>query len=180
MNKFVEILIRTATNELNCREEPKGSNRSLCIDNYNETVLKKKANLAWCATFVCYIFEKTFQKFGLKNSFIKTASTTDIYNWGKKNNLLDKVPAVGSVHYSTREGGGHVGLVVEVNNSNEFTTIDGNSDDSVRVVKRKLTDKDYKFIHTEKLFNIEQIAKDNILLPVLIIASGLALWYLKK
>lgn len=178
MNKFVETLIKNAVNELNCKEEPKNSNRSICIDKYNVTVLNKKTNLPWCATFVSYVFDKTFQELGLKNTFIKTASTTDIYNWGKKNNLLDKVPAVGSVHYSTREGGGHVGIVVKVNNSNEFTTIDGNSDDSVRVVKRNINDKDYYFIHTEKLVNINNHLKSNYLLLVLLL-SGI-LWILKK
>lgn len=180
MSVFVNALIANARKELNCRENPPGSNRSYCVDNYNKVIHGSTNNWAWCATFISYVFDKTFKQYGLVNSFIKTASTASMLEWGNKKGIVNKTPAVGSICYSSRgEGLGHVGLVIKVS-GNKFYTIDGNSDNSVRTVERNLSEKAYKFIHTESLFSGLNLALNpTISLPVVLLSAA-GIYYIWK
>lgn len=180
---FVNQLIKNAKKHLNCKEDPPGSNRSLCVDNFSKAIHGAAHAWAWCATFLSYVFDETFKDFGLQNTFIKTAKTSDMLNWGKQKKLVDAKPAVGSVMYVDRydnkgkKVGGHVGLVIKVEGNN-FYTIDGNSDDSVQTRARKI-EKKYSFIHTEKQFDVGNLALKNpqYTIPIILAAAGIGTAY---
>jgi len=151
MSTFINALLGNAYGELKCVETPPGSNRSKCIDDIKRLVFGRTDNEAWCASFVSYIFKITLNQFKKPIDFVQTASTSEILNWGKKRIIVDRSPAVGSIMYKTREGGGHVGIVSRVSGKN-FTTIDGNSGDRVQENVRNV-ESNMQFIHTEKYYN---------------------------
>jgi hypothetical protein len=77
----------------------------------------------------------------------------------KKTLRVDGEPAVGSIFYNTRDGGGHVGFVIKVDGIN-FESIEGNTTNSagewgVWSKKKNLNEKKYQFIHLEDLDTIE-------------------------
>ena len=54
-------------------------------------------------------------------------------NWGGYGQKLDK-PALGAIVSLTRKGGGHVGIVVGVNNDNSLVILGGNQSHSVSLM----------------------------------------------
>lgn len=145
---FASGLIHKAELWLDCKET--SENRSVCVDKIHEYYNGKVVAEAWCAKFVFMITDLVCKDFGFKNFLPRTASTiTMVNNAPKKGLRVDKIPAPGSVFFKTREGGGHVGFVIEVDGT-IIKTIEGNHNDKVAYVKR--TDySTYKFIHTEEM-----------------------------
>lgn len=84
----------------------------------------------WCAMFAWLVAQRVF---GENNPLLKTASTIAMREAARKNPALvvDKQPAVGSLFFRFRDGGGHVGYVVNIDQDGRITTIEGNSGNAV-------------------------------------------------
>lgn len=139
-----------------CKEMAKKdsvSGRGACVD-----VLKKqyadgaeKEGTAWCAQFVSVVVKTSFEKLKLpKTKLPYTASTATMLAGAKKNGIrVDNVPAEGSVFYRTRNGGGHVGIVVKIT-ADTLYTIEGNSDNAVVArTYKKANIAHYQYMHVQ-------------------------------
>lgn len=178
---FISALINNAKAWLDCRETSK--NRSVCVDKIHKAFSENWRNDpdAWCTKFVWVVFDATCKQFNVKNPLPKTASTHELLRLSKDKFEVDRVPAVGAImFYPTGSNTGHNAIVIEVNGNN-FTTIDGNSSDKVKINNRNLKDKDFQFIHTEKLYS-DAILPTNIFSGFVLFGLGIyALWkYVKK
>ena len=130
---------------------------------YNE---KSITNDAWCALFVWTMTNEACKKLGVSNPLKQTKSTAVMLSEAKKTLRTDNTPSKGSVFYTTRTGGGHVGFVLNVE-GNKFYTIEGNTTNSsgeygVFEKTRDTKTKDYQFIHLEDLDTFE----NNIFAPL--------------
>jgi hypothetical protein len=121
---------------------------------------------AWCCKFVWAMTNEACKKLGVANPLPQTASTKTLLENAKKTLRVDGEPAVGSIFYNTRDGGGHVGFVIKVDGIN-FESIEGNTTNSagewgVWSKKKNLNEKKYQFIHLEDLDSFE----NNLLAPL--------------
>lgn len=151
---FPAALANTAINYLGCSEKKDNQDNYLCyteiIQYYAEN---SNLNEQWCMKFVWSMVDKTCFKFGKKNPILHTASTLAFKAAAEKSNIpVDRIASPGAIRFNYREGGGHVGIVLEVD-GNHMKTIEGNSQDKVRFVEYKdYTKNNLYFIHIEKLF----------------------------
>lgn len=136
--KINDILTK-AQNELGVSEYPANSN-NVKYNTWFYGHLVQGKDYPWCAVFISYLFkdEPTLLK--------KTASCVNMLEWCEAHNLIVKDPQPGDIvffKYATnRRRTNHVGLVVDVQNTNNFTTIEGNTsttsnDNGGRVMERK-------------------------------------------
>lgn len=106
----------------------------------------------WCAMFVWVVADEVF---GESNPLLKTASTVAMRNAARANDelIVDKKPALGSVFFRYRTGGGHVGYVVKIDSNNDsITTIEGNSSNAVGGRSYKKSQyAGWDFIHVESV-----------------------------
>jgi len=146
---FTTGLVRKAELWLGCKELTTVG-ASPCLNEITEYFNGKLTNEHWCAKFMWVVVDQTAKDFGLKTQLPKTASTSTMVSQAPKKGLrVDTVPAPGSIFYRTREGGGHVGLIIEVRNGT-IKTIEGNTSNSVAYrTHSKLSG--YRFIHTEEM-----------------------------
>jgi len=158
------ILIE-ASKWLGCVET--SNNRSVCVDEIQRLYNGKVNADAWCAKFVWSMTNEACKKLGIANPLVQTASTATLLSNAKKTLRTDSVAGVGSIFYTTRTGGGHVGFVTKVV-GNRFETIEGNTtpdtggSEGVWQKTRDITTKSYQFIHLEDLDTIE----NNLLAPL--------------
>jgi len=151
-------IIKEAKKWLGCEETKQ--NRSECVDKIQLLYNNKINAEAWCCKFVWAMTNEACKKLGVENPLIQTASTTTLLSNAKKNLRVDAEPGVGSIFYTTRTGGGHVGFVLEIN-KNKFKTIEGNTTedggkiDGVWNKNRDINTKKYQFIHLEDLDTFE-------------------------
>lgn len=150
---FTDKLIKLAFGWIECKEDPKTPNRSACLNVLHKMYGGEPTSEPWCAIFVWTMTNEACKIFNVENKLPKTKSTIQMRDRAKNSGLkVDKIPAVGSVFFYPRTGGGHVGIVIEVRGG-EIITIEGNVSDAVRFGKRKLSDHKFEFIHTENMTN---------------------------
>jgi hypothetical protein len=173
---LTSAILNEAEGWLDCRET--STNRSKCVDRIHEQFREGSTGSrdAWCAKFVWSITDTAAKKLGVANPLFKSASTAQML---KNTNLRkDKTPAKGSVFYTSRTGGGHVGFVEKVN-GNIISTIEGNTSvGSAEGVHRKTHDirkKEFTFIHVEDLDTIENNI-NSVLEPLNLSLDDKKLW----
>ena len=144
-----EDLIKLATSELGYLEKSAANYKKYgvsCLysktgyagaDNYTKYAYetghyKTVGWAAWCETFISWLFLKAYGK-ELANSLLcgmsASASTMDVKNvFVKKGRQvpLNRAEA-GDLVYRSRNGGGHVGIVVGRSGAGQIITIEGNS-----------------------------------------------------
>ena len=137
----VEDAIRRAKAELGVTEYPANSNNV----KYNVWFYGKMvqgAQFPWCAAFISYIFKDS------PTLCKKTASCLDMLNWFEDHNRVVDRPQPGDIvffKYSTnKRRTNHVGIIISVEDSQHFTTIEGNTsvksdDNGGAVMERRRT-----------------------------------------
>lgn len=85
----------------------------------------------WCAAFVRYVFDKAGKPLGTKTNL-----ALGLKDYFKDNYVFYTAeqrikPQPGDLYFKERTGGGHVGIVVEVNEDGSIVTVDGNSSNQV-------------------------------------------------
>jgi len=169
-----------------------------CLDEIKILYNNKINNEAWCAKFVWAMTNEACKKLGIANPLIQTASTATLLASARKTLRTDGTPGIGSIFYTTRTGGGHVGFVLNVD-GNKFETIEGNTSNSsgeygVFKKTRDTKTKEYQFIHLEDLdtfknnffaplqFELEMILGDprTFLTTGIVLASGVTVWKIYK
>ena len=133
MNFSLNNLLQIASSRVGITEYPKDSNK---VDSntwyYGKEV--QGSNYPWC----CVEMQYEFHLAGLDNLLKKTASCADLGDWFKSNNSFKNSfytsnPQVGDLvffKFKTNRHNrwcNHVGLVIEVNQNNTITTIEGNT-----------------------------------------------------
>ena len=94
----------------------------------------------WCVVFVCWCANQV----DVLGSLIpKTASSSTMYRWFKKNTSITMKPKKGDIGFLKGDTtpASHTFIVYEVD-GNKITTIEGNIDNKVVKQTRKLTDSD--------------------------------------
>lgn len=148
---FTQKLVDLAADWLGCEEDAKTPNRSACLTDLWKLYGTEPTNEPWCAAFVWTMVNETCKVFGVENKLPHTKSTYEMKSRATNAGLkVDKTPAVGSIFYFTRDGGGHVGIVTNLG-ENTMTTIEGNVSDQVRLGRRALNSKNFLYIHVEKM-----------------------------
>ena len=154
---LTKAILKEAEKWLGCKET--SSNRSVCVDEIQKLYNNKVTADAWCAKFVWAMTNEACKKLGIKNPLIQTASTATLLAEAKKTLRTDATPGVGSIFYTTRTGGGHVGFVTKIINETQFETIEGNTNtggsDGVWNKTRNTKTQTYQFIHLEDLDTFE-------------------------
>lgn len=191
MNYLAHTIIENATFWENKWEsgvcKAKSNNRGNCIDELKSQFGKEVLGTPWCAEFVSVVVKTSCDKLHIKNLLPYTRSTASMLDGAKKNGLLvNSTPAVGSVFYRTRSGGGHVGIVVKITDTG-IITIEGNSNDQVKGRSYSYTEiASWKFIHTEEMGDagiIRYTFRDGIPLSMWVVGGVGALvgaWYWNK
>lgn len=139
----INDIITKAEHELGISEYPAGSNNVKYNTWYYGKMVQGSA-YPWCAVFISFIFKD-------EPSLIKkTASCLEMLDWCEAHNLIVSDPQPGDIvffKYKTNaRRTNHVGLVVDVQNANNFSTIEGNTstssnDNGGRVMRRERTRK---------------------------------------
>ena len=136
-----EKFLETARSQVGVKEIPINEVK------YNTWYYGKKVNgssYPWCVVFVCWCANQV----GVLGSLIpKTASSSTMYNWFKKNTGVTLNPKPGYIGFIKNTGSDknkyvaeHTFIVYEVN-GDTITTIEGNIDNRVIKQKRKLDSK---------------------------------------
>lgn len=164
------------------------NNRGNCIDAIKKQFGKEILNTPWCAEFVSVVVKTACEKLGVQNLLPYTRSTAAMIDGAIKNGLrVDSTPAVGSIFYRKRDGGGHVGIVVKITSAG-IVTIEGNSNDAVLGRSYSYTEiASWKFIHIEELggaglvqFTFRDGVPTGLWVGSLIVASVGGLWFYNK
>lgn len=113
----------------NCVEDNVSCYKYLFENNYNSVI-----GNPWCAFLATKVVNDAADEIGIYCPLPFQGSSAAIVTRAKKLGIrVDKTPAIGSIFYYTREGGGHVGIVVWMNNVGMFT-VEGNSDDKLKCI----------------------------------------------
>ena len=194
---LTKAILKEAEKWLGCKET--SNNRSACVDEIQKLYNSKITSEAWCCKFVWAMTNEACKKLGIENPLVHTASTSILLSNAKKTLRTDATPGVGSIFYTSRDSGGHVGFVLEVN-ENKFKTIEGNTTadgGKVEGVFNKMRDtktKAYQFIHLEDLdtfennlfaplqFDLDLIFADprSYISAGIVIAGGIICWRIYK
>ena len=102
--------------------------------NRNPTIDKWATELAgswlvgqpWCGTFMAQVFKEVGLSGKIPKDFYRAKA------WEQAGTRLDK-PAYGCVVTFTRDGGGHVGLVVGITKGGMLKVLGGNQSDAVNI-----------------------------------------------
>jgi len=159
---LTRAILKEAEKWLGCKTK----SQDKCADEIKKLYNNRTNDEPWCCKFVWAMTNEACKKLGVPNPLVQTASTATLLSNAKKNLRVDAEPGVGSIFYTTRTGGGHVGFVLEVND-NKFKTIEGNTTNSkgeygVWNQNRDTKTKAYQFIHLEDLDTWE----NNLLAPL--------------
>jgi len=101
----------------------------------------------WCMAFVYSMFKEFTNKKGLKNPLPKTAACKTFWSQSPADyKILASAAASnpslikgGQIFIKSRDGGGHTGIVLKTDGPDHFLSIDGNSSDSVRLNRYKIS-----------------------------------------
>ncbi len=186
MNILANEIIKEAKQWTTCVEDKGTPNRSVCVDKIHVYSGGKVNNDPWCAKFTWMVLDKACNKSAIRNIIPPTASTHTLRRFCKEKGIaVNKKAEVGSImFFSTGTNTGHVGFVVETKPT-EFITIEGNSGDRVAWRKHKYTEKNFDFLHVQKMpgWNADAPMLASISMPVGIglgAAALLSYWYAKK
>lgn len=137
----VNDAIRLARNELGVTEYPANSNNvKYNIWFYGKMVQGDK--FPWCAVFISYIFKDS------PNLVKKTASCLDMLEWFEAHNRIVDRPQPGDIVFykfkTNKRRTNHVGIIISVEDTQHFTTIEGNTslksdDNGGAVMERRRT-----------------------------------------
>ncbi len=134
---FRQRAVQQALGQVGYKEHPLGSN---C--NKFSRYLGKGCQ-PWCADFVSWAFDST----GNHNKRVdwgNPSAVASILQWAKSKKHLVTTPQPGDIFLEIGNGVSHTGLVRSVGRGT-FTTVEGNSSNKVRSVKRTLS-KRYRFV----------------------------------
>jgi len=118
----------------------------------------------WCAAFAYEVVSSAAANVKMELPFAKEvramASVTNWQNLGKYGAKRDNKPVPGSVliiktkETKTTKARSHVGIVIKVNDNGTIQTIEGNSEQKVRLVEynNPNTVSKYEYAHVEELF----------------------------
>jgi hypothetical protein len=159
---LTRAILKEAKKWLGCR----ANDPNRCTDEIKKLYNNRVNNEAWCCKFVWAMTNEACKKLGVKNPLIQTASTSTLLSSARKTLRTDTNPGVGSIFYTTRDGGGHVGFVTKIIDDKKFETIEGNTTNSIGEYgvwskTRDRKSKQYQFIHLEDLDTFE----NNIFAP---------------
>lgn len=105
----------------------KTANRHPTIDKWaTELAGKWLVGQPWCGTFMAHVFGEVGLKAKVPKDFYRAKA------WEQAGTKLDK-PAYGCVVTFTRDGGGHVGLVVGITKGGMLKVLGGNQGDAVNI-----------------------------------------------
>ena len=139
----INELLTKAENELGVSEYPANSNNVKYNTWFYGQAVQGK-DYPWCAVFVSYLFKDD------PSLMKKTASCVNMLDWCEAHNLIVKDPHPGDLIFfkyrTNNRRTNHVGVVKSVQNTNNFTTIEGNTsvtsnDNGGRVMERRRTRK---------------------------------------
>lgn len=123
------LLVAEAKRYVGVTEDPKGSNRGICVDYWiRECGLDPKGAFAWCAAFAGQMGR---QALGARWPVPRSASVAAIVAWAatKPNVLQDTAPVAGDLIFFWHESlkrYAHIGIVVSVSGE-VVNTIEGNT-----------------------------------------------------
>lgn len=136
--------------------EDLGANRGTVIRRFQLFIGRWMVGQPWCAAYATFCIHIAAQELGIKTTFIKSASSSAIYAWAKKNHRLLSAPAPGCVFVVRKGGSGdddrrsevgkshiHTGLVHTVNPDGVLITVEGNASNRVRWGKRSQAGLDF-------------------------------------
>ena len=107
--------------------EIKASNRHPTIDAWAKTLSGKwLLGQPWCGTFCAQVFKEAGLGHKIPKEFFRAKA------WENAGTKLDK-PAYGCVVTFTRDGGGHVGIVVGKTKTGMLKVLGGNQSDAVNI-----------------------------------------------
>ena len=107
--------------------EIKASNRHPTIDAWAKTLSGKwLLGQPWCGTFCAQVFKEAGLEHKIPKEFFRAKA------WENAGTKLDK-PAYGCVVTFTRDGGGHVGIVVGKTKTGMLKVLGGNQSDAVNI-----------------------------------------------
>ena len=107
--------------------EIKASNRHPTIDAWAKTLSGKwLIGQPWCGTFCAQVFKEAGLGHKIPKEFFRAKA------WENAGTKLDK-PAYGCVVTFTRDGGGHVGIVVGKTKAGMLKVLGGNQSDAVNI-----------------------------------------------
>lgn len=138
----VNDAIHIAKNEIGTTEFPANSN-NVKYNTWFYGRMVQGSGFPWCAVFISYIF-----KDAPVNMCKKTASCLDMLEWFEAHNQIVTHPQPGDIvffKYSTnKRRTNHVGLIIAVEDSAHFLTIEGNTstksdDNGGAVMERRRT-----------------------------------------
>lgn len=129
MSQRSNALIAEARRYLNVVEEPKNSNRGVCIDYWiREAGLDPAGAFPWCAAFVGQMGR---QAVGASWPVPRTAGVAAIAAWAATKGLVSNVGAGGDLFLLWSEQlkrFAHIGIVTDYNvTTGEYKTIEGNT-----------------------------------------------------
>ena len=107
--------------------EIKSSNRHPTIDAWAKTLSGKwLLGQPWCGTFCAQVFKEAGLEHKIPKEFFRAKA------WENAGTKLDK-PAYGCVVTFTRDGGGHVGIVVGKTKTGMLKVLGGNQSNQVNI-----------------------------------------------
>lgn len=117
--------------QIGVKEKPLGSNAGPQVNEYLKSV-GLGPGFFWCVAFTYWCYQEASKKLSVPNPTLRTASSSDLYAWAKKNGRLVRRPKRGDI-FVVRGGERthyHTGMVDdEVGANGRFPTIEGNSND---------------------------------------------------
>ena len=107
--------------------EIKASNKHPTIDAWAKTLSNKwLIEQPWCGTFCAQVFKEAGLEHKIPKEFFRAKA------WENAGTKLDK-PAYGCVVTFTRDGGGHVGIVVGKTKTGMLKVLGGNQSNAVNI-----------------------------------------------
>jgi CHAP domain len=136
-----EKAVKKAITQLGNSENPPGSNCQKYSRYFN------KSCQYWCADFVSWAFDTTGNS-NKKLPWMNPSSVSSIIAWGEKGHQVKK-PRPGDIFTIKGSGVSHTGLVRKVA-GNSFFTVEGNTSNKVRFLKRPLNLDGVNFFRVNK------------------------------
>lgn len=159
--------------EANCKEDDVSCYKYLFENDYNKVI-----GNAWCTFFGTKVINQAGDNVGVNCPIAFQGSSTAVRDKAKALGIrVDRTPTIGSMFYYPRTGGGHLGVVVWMNEVGIFT-VEGNTSDQLQCVGcpknsvvpvgsnsnrtyAAMKAKNTEFIHIEEYGNTSRVWVDN-------------------
>ena len=146
MTKLSTKTLEVAERYLGVKEDL-GVNRGKIVGMFQRFINKIFEGSPWCVCYAIFCVKTAATELGVVSKFPKTASSSGLYKWFKKSNLLLATPVPGCIGMVRGGITGHRHTcIVESVKDGRVSSIDGNYKDSVAHVTRKVSDMDYGMI----------------------------------